>query len=679
MNFMYPNFLWAFLVLAIPILIHLFNFKRYKTHYFSNIRFLQQVEQQTKSTQRLRNILILLSRVLAFSCLVLAFTHPYFKSENGTAKDAIISIYVDNSHSMQAQGTEGELLSQARESAKEIIENASLGTQFIVATNELSGIEKQAISKIQAIEKVEKIDYAPVGKDLETVVRWQDGLNKDHNYRHFLISDFQKNRLDEVSKIGDLKNELQLIQMTPQSKNNVLVDSVWFSSPIRKVNEENQLFLRVQNPSEEAIEGIDVEVKIGSFTKSFKVDVPAKGQKTTSVRYKDQSLGWKNGSVKISDALLQFDNEFFFSYEVKNKANILLIQGDAKIKNAEIAIGLEKFYELTVKQKGQVGLGDFNNQDLVILDGLDEISSGLKNYLIDFSKTGGSVALFPGNNPQTTSWNRLLRELELPTISSTTSSGTKIESLNHETEFVKGIVKKQNENIQFPLISKAFRSNSNGSLGMKIIELKNGQPLLVQNSSKGNSFMFYSSTSSEWSKILDDALYPTLILRICELSQRKTPLYLTIGEQQSLPIYTEKELVTPHLISGEVDIIPEVNKVFGVPFISLAQQNNAQFSSGIYQLVEDGKVAEIAMNYGTKESELSYLTPEELTTSLVQMGADKNSINSISSSEIPNLDNLVDKGTPLWKILIVLSIIFVLIEMLLVLFWKKYKVNENSN
>ena len=43
MKFLYPEFLWALTVLAIPILIHLFNFKRYKTLYFSSLNFIKHV------------------------------------------------------------------------------------------------------------------------------------------------------------------------------------------------------------------------------------------------------------------------------------------------------------------------------------------------------------------------------------------------------------------------------------------------------------------------------------------------------------------------------------------------------------------------------------------------------------------------------------------------------------
>jgi len=134
MNFLYPGFLWAFAVLIIPVTIHLFNFKRYKTIYFSSLTFVRQVDQQTKSTQKLKHLLILISRLLAFIFLVFAFAQPYFTSDatNASKGAPIIAIYIDNSFSMQARGSEGELLSEARENARSIIDKSSVDTRFII-------------------------------------------------------------------------------------------------------------------------------------------------------------------------------------------------------------------------------------------------------------------------------------------------------------------------------------------------------------------------------------------------------------------------------------------------------------------------------------------------------------------------------------------------------------------
>ena len=120
MKFVYPEFLWAFGVLIIPIIIHLFNFRKYKTLYFSSLRFIQFVDQQTRSTQKLKHLLVLIARILAFSFFVIAFSQPYIPASNSNSKGGkpVISIYIDNSFSMAMKGTEGELISEARYTKK---------------------------------------------------------------------------------------------------------------------------------------------------------------------------------------------------------------------------------------------------------------------------------------------------------------------------------------------------------------------------------------------------------------------------------------------------------------------------------------------------------------------------------------------------------------------------------
>ncbi|MFI5136035.1 MAG: BatA domain-containing protein, partial [Chitinophagales bacterium] len=65
MSFLYPAFLFALGAIAIPIIIHLFNFRRYKTIYFSNTKFLREVKEKTDSRTQLKHLLVLLCRILA--------------------------------------------------------------------------------------------------------------------------------------------------------------------------------------------------------------------------------------------------------------------------------------------------------------------------------------------------------------------------------------------------------------------------------------------------------------------------------------------------------------------------------------------------------------------------------------------------------------------------------------
>ena len=227
MSFLFPEFLWAFLVLLIPIIIHLFNFKKYKTLYFSSLNFIKHVDQKTRSTQQLKHILVLLSRVLAFSFLVLAFAQPFFDDGVGSknSKNTIVCIYIDNSFSMQARGAEGELISEARQKAQEIIEKSSLDTKFVIGTNAMSGREQHILNKVDALEKIDGITFSPLPKPINQIVNWQsevlsdvsEELGSDVTINYFLFSDFQKNNATKnINETAIIDINYYPVQLIPE-------------------------------------------------------------------------------------------------------------------------------------------------------------------------------------------------------------------------------------------------------------------------------------------------------------------------------------------------------------------------------------------------------------------------------------------------------------------------------
>ena len=108
MRFLAPGFLFALLAIAIPIIIHLFNFRKFKKVYFSNVRFLKLVQIQTSSRQHLKDRLILASRILALTFLVFAFARPYIPNpdQKNAYQEQVVSIFIDNSYSMETLNKE---------------------------------------------------------------------------------------------------------------------------------------------------------------------------------------------------------------------------------------------------------------------------------------------------------------------------------------------------------------------------------------------------------------------------------------------------------------------------------------------------------------------------------------------------------------------------------------------
>jgi hypothetical protein len=108
---------------------------------------------------------------------------------------------------MSAKGTEGELLSEAREMARRIISNAPMETGFLLNTNKLDGIEQRIVSKMEAVEYLDKITYSPLTRKTDEVINWQKNFLKKENaeqqrigkQQFVVLSDFQKNTFSDFA------------------------------------------------------------------------------------------------------------------------------------------------------------------------------------------------------------------------------------------------------------------------------------------------------------------------------------------------------------------------------------------------------------------------------------------------------------------------------------------------
>src|SRR5690554_2868225 len=99
MQFKHPEILYALFLLLIPILIHLFQLRRFQKIDFTNVAFLRKVTSQTRKSSEIKKWLTLLTRLLAMACLILAFAQPFFTSKTAIEKNLETVLYIDNSFS----------------------------------------------------------------------------------------------------------------------------------------------------------------------------------------------------------------------------------------------------------------------------------------------------------------------------------------------------------------------------------------------------------------------------------------------------------------------------------------------------------------------------------------------------------------------------------------------------
>lgn len=682
MRFVYPEFLWALSLLIVPVIIHLFSFRRYKTLYFSSLQFVQHVEQQNKSTQKLKNLLILICRLLVLAFIVLAFAQPYFPTsgKTNTGGTPVLSIHIDNSFSMTMKGVEGELISEAVEAARKLIETAPLNTKIMLSTNAMDGVEARMCTKIEALERLDRIQPSPMVRSYDEVVKWQKNnlkhtiqSEKFSQIQFVYLSDFQKNTNKFTELEADSAGKYIPIRLISQNQSNLSIDSVWFGSPLHKAGINNELFIKISNHGQVDLQNVQLQFQSEEIKRDLFVDISKQSSTIASLTFSAKKTGVQTGSVSVADKHFFADDEFFFTYTVAEKSSVLVLNGPDANKSIASIYRLDNFYAVNEIEQGSFTQGLLQGINLVVLNGVNEVPSGLSANLTEYSKNGGTVAVFPGKNIDKNSVNSFLSQLKMPLITKEMVQSTRISKINYKDPFFKGVFEKEKENLSLPGVTKFYLTNESGASGaLSIIQFQNGKPLLYRNNLEQQSFLFTSVLSSDYGSFVSDILFTTVLLRIGELSLLNPPLSVTIGETANYPVYNQKESGQPIFIKGEkTEFIPEKRISGNVTYIDLSGQSAiSNLTSGIFNLENNGSsIGKIAVNYNRKESLIETWSESDIRKELEQAGISHSSIVNVDKG-VSSVNLNIEKPYPYWKIFVSFALLFFLAELLILKLWK---------
>ena len=545
MKFEYPQFFYAFFLLIIPIIIHLFNFRKYKTLHFSSLSFIKQIKEETKSTQKLKHLLVLFARILATASLIFAFAQPYQPvNNNANGGYPFMAIYLDNSFSMSMKGSEGELLSMAKEKARKIIEKSSAETRFMLLTNNFEGFEQRLTTKNEALERIDKIELSPLTRNLDDVITWiKDGISEDiiqqkslSSKQVILLSDFQEktSRFEKIQEDKDIF--FYPIQLLAQNISNVSVDSIWFSDPNFKIGINNELNIKIHNYSDLDLINSELQLEVNETKRNVFVDLKANKSQTIKINYSDLKAGIKKGLVRINDRQMHFDDDYFFSYAVKENSNVLIVDGENSMPNVSIVYGLDNYYKTSSIKQNSFTANVLDQKDLLIMNGWNNISSAAQELIAAFCQEGGTIAFFPGEKLDLQSINGFFSKINAPKFEGMLNSGTKIKTINYQDPFFDGMFEKKPDNLNLPSQSKAYRLSSRNAF--ELIEMQNGSPLFIRSMSKNSAYVFASPLTESFGNFTSNALFSSILLRIAESSQRRYPISLTIGTDVKFPIFS---------------------------------------------------------------------------------------------------------------------------------------------
>lgn len=672
MNFVFPFFLFALFALAIPIIIHLFYFRRYKKVYFSDIRFLKQVQEEKSTIDKLKKRLILATRLLALLFLILAFAQPFIGSNKNKLNQgtSAVCVYVDNSYSMGLKNGGEVALSIAKTKAKEIANAFNTGDKFSLLTNDLEGTHQRWMQKQDFLDAVDKLELSPNIKTIDEISKKEATLFQSLNAKNklgFFISDFQKNML---TKSEDTTFTAHFLPLKSDAEKNIFVDSCWFEQPLFTINANNKLLVRIKNAGNTAAEKVRVSIKINNTVKAIDdVSIGAENSITDSFNITATQAGWQKAEITFNDYPITFDDHFYFAYKVAQSEKVLSIE-DAETPNNITSIFTNDVHFIFDKaNKGQLDYSSFKNYSLIILNQLTEISSGIASSLKEYIENGGNVYVIPSVNADVNSYNAFLLNNNAGSFGALQSKTGEVTQLNLQEDIFKSVFNNLPKNVETPKITKFYPIQSNTNSNTRdIVSTNLGSPLVAKFDA-GNGFVYVQAVplSADFSTLQANAIFAPMIYNAAVYKKNKQPLYYTIGKDNLIELKNSNATGESvyKLTNGKNEFIPE-NRSVGNSV--LLRVNNTLESDGHYSInSNNAELGIAAFNFDRTESNLKFADKTEIKNTFNQ----KNQV--ILDNAKANLSAEVKQikdGVLLWKVCVILSLLFLLIEILLIRFWK---------
>lgn len=677
MSFLFPAFLWALLTLAIPIIIHLFHFRRYKTVYFTNVKFLKEVEEEKNSRRKLRNILVLIARCVALAALVFAFAQPFIPAKNAASfagrKD--VSVYIDNSFSMSSSSEDVPLLEKAKQRAMEIVGSFEVDDRFQVLTCDFEGRDQRLISKEEAIARINEVKLSKSVRTISQAISRQKQalrMGTADLKQMFVVSDFQKNITDLKPSPADSSYTLNLVPLQSVQVQNIAIDSAWFETPVQIPNQTNSLVVKVRNYKDTDAENVALSLSVnGSEKPAGLMSIPAGGVGYDTINVSVLQTGWHQAEVKITDYPVEFDDRFFFTFNVKDKIDILQLHGGVSNRFIDAAFANNPYFKcqpMNVNQLNYSALPDF---ELIIMADVAQISSGLSASLAQYVKNGGNVILFPAMIGDVNSYKAFCESINAAYPASFEKVTRQASTLNYEEFVFKNVYLHKRENVKLPETKGNYKiartANSNEE---PLISYRDGSSLLAKYKyGKGNFYLCASPLAVENSNIVQNGeVFVPMLYKMSLAKGVELPISYTIGKDQS--VETENRVsaadATYKLKSAEGEFIPEQRSIGDRVILNL---NNAVKDAGYYDLflVENQVLDKFAFNYDRRESDLSFYNTDDLAS---MAGENVGIFEGSSANDFKRLVGERSRGTSLWKWFVVLCLIALAVETALLRLWK---------
>ena len=674
MRFLYPNMLWGLFALLIPIIIHLFNFRRHKLVYFSNTAVLRSIQQENAKTRKLKYLITLLLRCLFIAALVLAFAFPYKpeKQLNVNAEDNLVGIYIDNSMSMKGQSQRTTMLEDARQSARDLVHKLSPSSRYLLMTNSFEIQNEYPMNQEEMLDQLDRMnsDGAPV--PIGEVIDRFEMLGKQHGFETstlFVYSDFQKNTFDLTAAKADTTMQVVVVPMMPEFKTNLYIDSVWLTSPVVQSGLTNDLVVRVVNHGDKEVKGLPVNFTMnGIMAASATVDLEKNGSSELTMQFVVEHNGEQKCCVSLMDHPITFDDNYNFVLDVRPSLSVV----ELGTEKSDCALVFEDYdqFRYTLMEPSRFDLGSIAHAQLLIVNETAKLNETLQQTLLDAVSEGASLMVFPSvDDPKNNGY--LYGRLGLTLVEADTNT-TAVEDLALQHAFFSDMILDMPQHPDLPKVKRHLRLRSNG-VPTALLTLKNSDPLLLSETvGKGQAFVLATALSPKWSDFADNAIFVPTMVKAAFMGGKMGRLSYTIGTDRMLVLNDiSLEGDRRYLFATEdrsFELMPASEVRNGKVYLYM---NDNLPASGFYDLLVNDTLNRVtAWNESRVESKMVFAHRDDIEPQFKKAGFNVAAVFDTSDFATADLVEAMANQSSQWKLFALIALLALLGEILVLRFWK---------
>jgi hypothetical protein len=461
--------------------------------------------------------------------------------------------------------------------------------------------------------------------------------------------------------------------------NNISIDSCWFDMPVFQVGYNVGLTVRIRNNGKDETVKMPVKLYINNEQRALgAVDIKPNSYTDYTLNYTIQHAGIQVGMVEIYDTPITFDDRFYFVYEVASSAFVIAIQ-NTNNRYLQALYGADSLFHYEAMKATQVDYAKFSSAQLIILDQLETLSTGLAAELEKYVQAGGTLAIFPAEKMDIPLWNTFHNTLNLPYYQSLQNNEIRVGALSSESIYFKGALQKNSaENWEMPTVTHYYAFENKNLPAEEIMRLENNAPFLTAYGfGKGRVVLSAVALNDFYGNAHKNAIFFVPLHNLGLMGQLKNPPFFFIGKDESVTI-PQKAMGSEDIFvlksrDNEIELIPEQRNIGNETqmfFHSQIQQ------AGFYDILKGTTAySTLAFNYQRDESNLEYYTEKELEN----IAEHSEGRIVLLTSQTKNLSQSISdslNGKMLWRYFIFMTLLCFLAEVLLLRFWGKAKIKE---